>query len=76
MQPVCLYPDKTNLVIGKRVTVAGWGKISSTPFRSSQLQFIDVPLTPWELCVKTYGTSGALESPKSIGKCPKLEINE
>lgn len=66
-QPICLYPDRENLVVGKRATIAGWGKLSHA-VRSPTIQYLEVPLTQWELCSKTYGQTGALESPKSVGK--------
>uniref|UniRef100_A0A1B0D181 Uncharacterized protein n=1 Tax=Phlebotomus papatasi TaxID=29031 RepID=A0A1B0D181_PHLPP len=65
-QPLCLYPDRTNLIVGKRATIVGWGKISSVGVKSTEMQFLEVPLAPWELCLKVYGTTGALDSPKSI----------
>uniref|UniRef100_A0A1B0GLG1 Putative chymotrypsin-like protease ctrl-1 rhagoletis zephyria n=1 Tax=Lutzomyia longipalpis TaxID=7200 RepID=A0A1B0GLG1_LUTLO len=65
-QPLCLYPDRTNLIVGKRGTIVGWGKLSSVGVKSSEMQFLDVPLAPWDLCLKVYSTTGALESPKSI----------
>lgn len=30
------------------------------------MQFLEVPLAAWEVCSRIYGTSGALDSPKSI----------
>lgn len=66
-QPICLYPDRENLVVGKRGTIAGWGKLSHT-IRAPTIQYLEVPLTQWELCSRTYGQTGALESPKSVGK--------
>ncbi|XP_059615926.1 venom protease-like [Phlebotomus argentipes] len=65
-QPLCLYPDRTNLIVGKRATVVGWGRISSISIKSSEMQFLEVPLAPWDLCLKVYGSTGALQSPKSI----------
>ncbi|GAB0096781.1 CLIP domain-containing serine protease 14D [Sergentomyia squamirostris] len=65
-QPLCLYPDRTNLIVGKRGTIVGWGKISSVGAKSTEMQFLEVPLAPWDLCLKVYGTTGALDSPKSI----------
>lgn len=65
-QPICLYPDRENLIVGKRATVIGWGKLSHTA-RITAMQFLDVPLTPWDHCSRTYSSTGALESPKSVG---------
>lgn len=47
--------------------VVGWGKLSTLNARSPELQFLEVPLTPWEMCLKVYGPTGALDSPKSVG---------
>lgn len=67
-QPICLHPDRDNLIVGKRSVVVGWGKLSTSNTRSPQLQYLEVPLTPWETCLKVYGPTGALDSPKSVGK--------
>lgn len=32
------------------------------------MQFLEVPLTPWETCLNVYGSTGALDSPKSVGR--------
>lgn len=37
------------------------------------MQFLEVPLTPWETCLNVYGSTGALDSPKSVGKLFILE---
>lgn len=65
-QPICLHPDRDDLIVGKRATIIGWGKLSHLS-RQSYMQFLEVPLTPWEQCAKIYSSTGALESPKSIG---------
>lgn len=75
-QPICLHPERDNLIVGKRVMIAGWGKLSHV-VRSPELQYLELPLTPWEACMRIYGQTGALESPKSVGKsltdlCPFL----
>lgn len=67
-QPICLHPDRDNLIVGKRSVVVGWGKLSTSIARSPKLQYLEVPLTPWETCLKVYGPTGALDSPKSVGK--------
>lgn len=67
-QPICLHPDRDNLIVGKRSVVVGWGKLSTANLRSPKLQYLEVPLTPWETCLKVYGPTGALDSPKSVGK--------
>lgn len=67
-QPICLHPDRENLVVGKRAYIVGWGKLSTLNIRSSELQYLELPLTPWETCLKVYGSTGALDSPKSVGK--------
>lgn len=53
--------------MGKRATVVGWGKLSQAQ-RQPIMQFLEVPLTAWDNCAKIYGQTGALESPKSVGK--------
>lgn len=65
-QPICLHPDRDDLTVGKRATIVGWGKLSHS-IRQPYMQFLEVPLTPWEQCAKIYSSTGALESPKSIG---------
>lgn len=65
-QPICLHPDRENLVVGKRATVVGWGKMSHLQ-RQPIMQFLEVPLTAWDQCARIYGQTGALESPKSVG---------
>lgn len=67
-QPVCLQRDRSNLVVGKRATIIGWGKVSLSSIRSSEMQFMDVPLASWDTCLRVYGSSGALDSQKSIGE--------
>lgn len=66
IQPLCLHPDRENLIVGKRATVVGWGKLSNAQ-RQPIMQFLEVPLTAWDNCAKIYGQTGALESPKSVG---------
>lgn len=56
-QPICLHPDRENLIVGKRATVVGWGKLSHSP-RQPVMQFLEVPLTPWDQCSKTYSATG------------------
>ncbi|XP_037024594.1 chymotrypsin-like protease CTRL-1 [Bradysia coprophila] len=65
-QAICLHPDRENLVVGKRVVVVGWGKLSTSNIRLPDMQFLEVPLTPWETCLNVYGSTGALDSPKSV----------
>lgn len=65
-QPICLHPDRDNLIVGKRATIVGWGKMSHAQ-RQPVMQFLEVPLTAWDQCAKIYGSTGALESPKSVG---------
>lgn len=67
-QPLCLHPDRENLIVGKRSVIVGWGKLSTLNVRSPELQYLEVPLTAWETCLKVYGPTGALDSPKSVGK--------
>lgn len=35
--------------------------------RQPIMQFLEVPLSAWDQCAKIYGSTGALESPKSVG---------
>lgn len=72
-QPICLYPDRENLIVGKRATVIGWGKLSHTA-RTTVMQFLDVPLTPWDQCSRTYSSTGALDSVKSVGRYCEIFI--
>ncbi|XP_012158253.1 prostasin isoform X1 [Ceratitis capitata] len=65
-QPICLQKSRTNLVVGKRATIAGWGKMSTSSTRQPEMAHLDVPLTSWDLCLRNYGSTGALESPNSI----------
>ncbi|XP_055372272.1 venom peptide isomerase heavy chain isoform X2 [Condylostylus longicornis] len=65
-QPICLQKSKINLVVGKRVTIAGWGKLSSSNYRSNEMVSLELPLAAWELCLRVYGSTGALESPNSV----------
>lgn len=65
-QPICLHPDRENLIVGKRATIVGWGKMSHSQ-RQPIMQFLEVPLAAWDQCAKIYGSTGALESPKSVG---------
>lgn len=67
-QPVCLQRDRANLVVGKRATAIGWGKVSLSTIRSPEMQYMDIPLASWDQCLRVYGSSGALDSQKSIGK--------
>lgn len=46
--------------------VIGWGKISLSNVRSSEMQYLEVPLASWDQCLRVYGSSGALDSQKSI----------
>lgn len=70
-QPVCLQRDRSNLVVSRRATVIGWGKVSLSTIRSPEMQYMDVPLASWDQCLRVYGSSGALESQKSIGELMK-----
>lgn len=65
-QPICLQKTRTNLVVGKRATIAGWGKMSTSSSRQPEMSYLDVPLTSWDLCLRNYASTGALESPNSI----------
>ncbi|CAD7086315.1 unnamed protein product [Hermetia illucens] len=65
-QPICLMTSRTDLVIGKRATIAGWGKVSTSTKRSSEMQYMDIPLTAWDMCLRVYGSTGALDSPNSV----------
>lgn len=65
-QPICLKSSRNDLVVGRRASVVGWGKLSTTGIRSPQMQALEVPLTAWETCLRVYGQTGALDSPKSI----------
>ncbi|TDG45631.1 hypothetical protein AWZ03_007906 [Drosophila navojoa] len=65
-QPICLQKTRANLVVGKRATIAGWGKMSTSSIRQPEMSHLDVPLTSWDLCLRNYGSTGALESPNSI----------
>ncbi|XP_070495181.1 chymotrypsin-like protease CTRL-1 [Chironomus tepperi] len=65
-QPICLQRDRTGLTVGKRATVIGWGKISLSNVRSSEMQYLELPLASWDQCLRVYGSSGALDSQKSI----------
>lgn len=65
-QPICLQKTRANLVVGKRATIAGWGKMSTSSLRQPEMSHLDVPLTSWDLCLRNYGSTGALESPNSI----------
>lgn len=67
-QPICLQRDRSNLVVGKRATVIGWGKVSLSSIRSPEMQYMDMPLASWDQCLRVYGSSGALDSQKSIGE--------
>lgn len=48
--------------------VVGWGKMSSSTIRAPQMQFLEVPLTSWDTCLRTYASTGALDSSKSVGE--------
>lgn len=65
-QPICLQKTRANLVVGKRATIAGWGKVSMSSIRQPEMSYLDVPLTSWDLCLRNYANTGALESPGSI----------
>lgn len=65
-QPICLQRSRANLVIGKRATIAGWGKISTSSSRLSEMSSMEVPLASWDMCLRAYGTTGVLESPNAI----------
>lgn len=74
-QPVCLQRDRSNLVVGKRATIIGWGKVSLSSVRSSEMQYMDIPLTSWDQCLRVYGSSGALDSQKSIGELKFFDLS-
>ncbi|XP_055599650.1 venom protease-like [Uranotaenia lowii] len=65
-QPICLHRRRQDLTVGRRVQIIGWGKLSTSGSRSPELQSLEVPLTSWDQCVRSYQTTGALQSPKSI----------
>ncbi|CRL02564.1 CLUMA_CG015738, isoform A [Clunio marinus] len=65
-QPICLQRDRTNLVVGKRALIIGWGKVSLSTIRSPEMQYMDIPLASWDQCLRVYSASGALDSQKSI----------
>lgn len=65
-QPICLQPDKQDLVVGRRTMIFGWGKMSTTTIRMPEIQYMDVPLVPWDQCLRVYGATGALDSPQSV----------
>lgn len=66
-QPICLQRNRQDLVVGKRATIAGWGKVSTSSIRSTEMQHMDLPLTAWDMCLRIYGSTGALDAPTSIG---------
>ncbi|CAO1360855.1 unnamed protein product [Diamesa hyperborea] len=65
-QPICLQRDRSNLIVGKRVVIIGWGKMSLSSVRSPEMQYLEMPLSSWDMCLRVYGSSGALDSQKSI----------
>lgn len=67
-QPICLQRDRQGLIVGKRATVIGWGKNSLSNVRSPEMQYLELPLASWDQCLRVYGSSGALDSQKSIGE--------
>lgn len=54
--------------MGKRVVIIGWGKMSLSSVRSPEMQYLEMPLSSWDMCLRVYGSSGALDSQKSIGE--------
>lgn len=40
--------------------------MSTSSTRQPEMAHLDVPLTSWDLCLRNYGSTGALESPNSI----------
>lgn len=71
-QPICLQRDRSNLIVGKRVVIIGWGKMSLSSVRSPEMQYLEMPLSSWDMCLRVYGSSGALDSQKSIGKLDRF----
>lgn len=67
-QPICLRGDKTNLNVGRRAMVAGWGKMAHHVSRSNKMELLEVPLASWDSCQRVYAPTGALRSSKSLGK--------
>ena len=65
-QPICLHPDRNDLNVGKRAIIVGWGKLSNSGSKAPELQSLEVPLAPWDMCLRAFGTTGALDSTKSI----------
>lgn len=59
--------DKTELNVGRRTSVVGWGKVSTSQVRSNKLELLEVPLASWDLCQRVYAPTGALKSPKALG---------
>uniref|UniRef100_A0A336KWB3 CSON000672 protein n=1 Tax=Culicoides sonorensis TaxID=179676 RepID=A0A336KWB3_CULSO len=66
-QPICLRGDKINLNVGRRATVAGWGKMANQVTRSNKMELLEVPLASWDACQRVYAPTGALKSSKSLG---------
>lgn len=66
-QPICLRGDKTNLNVGRRAMVAGWGKMAHQGSRSNKMELLEVPLASWDACQRVYAPTGALRSSKSLG---------
>lgn len=65
-QPICLQRSRSNLVIGKRATIAGWGKVSTSSSRQPEMASVEMPLVSWDMCLRTYGTTGVLESTNGV----------
>lgn len=66
-QPICLRGDKSELTVGRRTIIAGWGRVAHTSTRSNRLEALELPLAPWETCQRVYGPTGALKSTKALG---------
>ncbi|XP_065078979.1 phenoloxidase-activating factor 1 [Ochlerotatus camptorhynchus] len=65
-QPICLHRRRQELTVGRRVQIIGWGKLSTSGSKSPEMQSLEVPLTSWDQCVRSYSATGALQSTKSI----------
>lgn len=63
----CLVISLYNNIKFKTLTL-GWGKNSLSNVRSPEMQYLELPLSSWDQCLRVYGSSGALDSQKSIGK--------
>lgn len=64
------WVSKTSIIANRSFNIITFykGKLSSSNIRLPEMQFLEVPLVPWETCLSVYGSTGALDSPKSVGK--------